>query len=87
LVSTNPPLLNLMVERLKEAKGDAVKVEEEEIMEAFLALARNGFFVEPSSAVAYAGYKKQFMNGEVSREDKVTIILTGNGLKTTVEPT
>ena len=59
LVSVNPPLLDLMVKGLKEVEGDAVMVEEDEIMEAFMELARKGFFVEPSSAVAYAAYKKQ----------------------------
>jgi len=86
LVSTNPPLLELMFSRLKEAEGDVVMVEEDEIMEAFTELPRRGFFVEPSSAVAYAGYKKQLMTNEVSPEDKIAIILTGNGLKTTTKP-
>jgi threonine synthase len=86
LVSTNPPLLELMFSRLKEAEGDVVMVEENEIMEAFTELPRRGFFVEPSSAVAYTGYKKQLMTNEVSPEDKVAIILTGNGLKTTTKP-
>jgi len=86
LVSVKPPLLDMMVKRLKEVKGDAVMVGEDEIMEAFLELARKGFFVEPSSAVAYAGYKKHLGSDEVSKEDKVAIVLTGNGLKTTVKP-
>jgi threonine synthase len=86
LVSVKPPLLDLMVRGLKAVNGDAVMVEEDEIMEAFLELARRGFFVEPSSAVAYAAYKKQLMSNEVSRESKVVIVLTGNGLKTTIKP-
>lgn len=86
LVSVKPPLLDLMIKKLKEVKGDAVMVEEDEIVEAFLELARRGFFVEPSSAVAYAGYKKQLMSNVVSKENKVAIVLTGSGLKTTVKP-
>jgi len=86
LVSVNPPLLNLMVNRLREAKGDAVMVEEDEIFEAFTELAKKGFFVEPSSAVAYAGYKKQLKNKEASKVDKTVIILTGTGLKTELKP-
>jgi threonine synthase len=61
-------------------------VGEDEIMEAFLELAKRGFFVEPSSAVAYAGFNKQLMSNETSKEDKVVIVLTGNGLKTTIRP-
>jgi len=86
LVSVKPPLLDMMVNRLKEVKGDAVMVGEDEIIEAFLELARSGFFVEPSSAVAFAGYKKQLRTNVISKENKVVIVLTGNGLKTTVKP-
>jgi len=82
LVSVNPPLLNIMIKYLKEADGDAVMVEEDEISNAFVELARKGFFVEPSSAVAYAAYKKQLEKREVSKDEKVVIILTGAGLKT-----
>jgi threonine synthase len=87
LVSVNPPLLDQMVKSLKDVKGEAVIVEEDEIMEAFLDLARKGFFVEPSSAVAYAGYKKHLGNGKVSSKNSTAIILTGHGLKTTIKPT
>ena len=86
LVSINPPLLNLMLRRLREANGDAVIVEEDEIFHAFIQLAGKGFFVEPSSAVAYAAYKKQLKNKEASKYDKTVIILTGTGLKTTLKP-
>ncbi|MCJ7425377.1 pyridoxal-phosphate dependent enzyme [Candidatus Bathyarchaeota archaeon] len=84
LVSVNPPLLDLMVSRLKEAKGDTAIVEENEVYDAFIELARKGFFVEPSSAVAYAAYNKQLENKEVSRNDQTVIVLTGAGLKTTL---
>ena len=64
---------------------DAV-VEEDEILEAYVELGRKGLLVEPSSAVAYASYKKQLINKEISRESSTMIILTGNGLKTTIRP-
>jgi threonine synthase len=86
LVSVNPPLLELMAKQLKEAKGDAVMVEEDEIRDAFKELARKGFFVEPSSAVAYAGYRTQLELKEASKEDQTVIVLTGSGLKTTLKP-
>ena len=86
LVSVNPPLLNLMLKDLRESDGDAVMVEEAEIFDAFTELARKGFFVEPSSAVAFAAYKKQLKNNEISKEEMNVITLTGTGLKTTVRP-
>jgi len=86
LVSVNPPLLDLIVKNLREADGDAVMVEEDEIFNAFMELARKGFHVEPSSAVAYAAYKKQLKNKEASKADVAVIILTGTGLKTMLKP-
>jgi threonine synthase len=86
LVSTNPPLVNLMIKQLRSADGDAVMVEEKEILEAFKELAHQGFFVEPSSAVAYAAYKEQLKHKETSKTDSAVIILTGSGLKTTLKP-
>ncbi len=86
LVSVDPPLLDLMVKCLKEANGDAVIVEEGELLQAFVELAKGGLFVEPSSAVAYAAYKKQLENKETSRADNTLIVLTGSGLKTALKP-
>ena len=86
LVSVNPPLLDLMDKRLRKVDGDAVAVEEDEISTAFKELAGKGFFVEPSSAVAYAAYTKQLKNKETSKDEKTVIILTGTGLKTTLKP-
>jgi len=85
LVSTNPPLLRLMVDQLRKAGGDAVTVEENKVLDSFKELARHGFFVEPSSAVAYAAYKKHLNSKETSKKDKALIILTGSGLKTNLD--
>jgi threonine synthase len=86
LVSVNPPLLDLMAKGLKEVGGDSVVVEEKEVVEAYEDLARRGFFVEPSSAVAYSGYSKQVRSGDVSKNGNTAIVLTGTGLKTTFNP-
>jgi len=86
LVSVNPPLLDLMVKSLTEVNGDAVMVREDEILNAFTELAKKGFYVEPSSAVAYAAYKKQLKNKEASKTEKTVIVLTGMGLKTALPP-
>ncbi|MBS7632945.1 pyridoxal-phosphate dependent enzyme [Candidatus Bathyarchaeota archaeon] len=86
LVSVNPPLLDLMDKGLKEIEGTAVIVKEKEIYNAFLQLAKNGFFVEPSSAVAFAGYVQQVDKKELEKHENVVIILTGTGLKTSLQP-
>lgn len=81
LANIEPPLIELMVQRLNETSGDAVVVEEDEILNAFKELAAKGFLVEPSSAFAYAAYKKQLKEKEITKEDKTVIILTGIGFK------
>jgi threonine synthase len=86
LVSTNPPLLALMIKELQENHGDAEIVDENEILNAFTELAHKGFFVEPSSAVAYAAYQKQVNAMKISKTDETVVVLTGHGLKTTTQP-
>jgi len=86
LVSTNPPLLNLMIKELQESLGETEMVDENDILKAYTELAHKGFFVEPSSAVAYAAYQKHLKNKETSKTDNVLVVLTGHGLKTTLKP-
>jgi len=80
LVSTNPPLLDLMTKKLKDAGGDAVIVSENEILDAYWELASRGILVEPSSAVAYAAFKKY----DERPNGANIVILTGFGLKTKI---
>lgn len=87
LVSVNPPLLDIMVEDLRRVKGDAVMVEEPETLKAWHELGKKGFFVEPSSAVAYAAYKQRVADEKNAAREKTMIILTGMGLKTSLELT
>lgn len=84
LVSVNPPLLELMVNKMREIDGEAEIMDESIIYKTFKAIAKSGFFVEPSSAVAYAAYKKHVESGEVSKNEKNVVVLTGFGLKTSL---
>ncbi|MFX0067993.1 MAG: pyridoxal-phosphate dependent enzyme [Candidatus Hodarchaeota archaeon] len=81
LVSLDPPFLDLMVDKLKKIGGKAEAVSEDQIYDAFVELAKNGFYVEPSSAVAYAAYKKHKELGQLSESQITAIVLTGSGLK------
>lgn len=78
LVSTDPPLLELMARKCKKIGAKCVIVNEEDIISASKELSRRGFYVEPSSAVAYAA-KKRFSFKDKGR--KSITILTGSGLK------
>lgn len=86
LVSTNPPFLDMMTGKLKEANGDVAIVNENDVCIAFRQLARNGFFVEPSSAVAYAAFKNRAREKRTFGDEKAIVVLTGSGLKTTLKP-
>lgn len=66
--------------KLRKHGGRAITVSDAEILEAqILASSKAGLFVEPSSAAALAGFVKA--RGEIGRDEKVVILLTGSGLK------
>jgi len=57
-------------------------VTDEEILNAYrLVAAREGVFVEPSSAAGIAGLIKKQAQGQLPRGKKIVITVTGNGLK------
>jgi len=67
---------------LHESRGTAVKVSNEQIMEAQRTLAKKeGIFAEPSGATALAGLKKLGDQGRIPRDDCVVVEITGSGLK------
>lgn len=82
LIVTNPPLLDIMVGKLREMGRSVEVVGEEEIADAFHELAGRGIFVEPTSTVSLACYRKQVDMGEVDEGERVVLLLTGSGLKT-----
>lgn len=65
-----------------DSNGIAVKVSDNEILEAQGSLARlEGLFVEPASAAPIAGLKKLIQNGTISRDEEIVCVATGHGLK------
>jgi len=60
---------------IRESGGEALRVSDEETLDARDRLARNGIFVEPSGAVAYAGIMKKKLEGTI------VCLATGHGLK------
>ena len=60
---------------IRESGGEALRVSDEETLDARDKLARNGIFVEPSGAVAYAGVMKKKLEGTI------VCLATGHGLK------
>lgn len=68
---------------LRESQGGAVLLEEAEIAEAALALARTGVYVEPTCAQAAAAFSRLRAEGRIAERETTVVVLTGTGLKAT----
>lgn len=67
---------------LKESKGVTESVTDEEILQAQSMLAKTeGIFGEPGGVAPLAGLIKLVRNGTINRNDRVCVVITGNGLK------
>jgi threonine synthase len=79
----NPASWELAVEARDDSGGTIDSVTDEEILEAYQALARReGLFVEPASAASIAGLRKLVKTGAIDLAGKTAVcVLTGNGLK------
>ncbi|MFA4645770.1 pyridoxal-phosphate dependent enzyme [Pyrococcus kukulkanii] len=78
----NPIMKSRAVKAIKETKGTAVIVSEEEIDKGEKLLANEGIFAELSSAVVMPALLKLSESGFVEKGDKVVLVVTGSGLKT-----
>lgn len=80
----NPSYGKLAVEALKESKGLAISVSDEEIFLAEQEVAKlEGIFAEPASAATYAALKKLANQRIIDSVDKAVCLVTGSGLKAT----
>ncbi len=68
-----------LLQALRETDGRVVICGEQDILDAQQCLAHMGYYVEPTSALALAGYQ-QLMD-DIADGDYVVLPLTGNGLK------
>jgi threonine synthase len=67
---------------VNETDGAFLSVEDNEILDAITQLARStGVFAEPAGAAAYAGLLKAVAQDQVSKDETVVVLNTGNGLK------
>jgi threonine synthase len=59
-----------------------VKVTDDEIVAAIAEMARaTGVFAEPAAAAAFAGFKAMCASGTFKADERVLLMITGNGLK------
>lgn len=65
-----------------ETDGAFVSVSDQEILSAIPILARDaGVFAEPAGAAPYAGLVEAISQGLVGADERVVVLVTGNGLK------
>lgn len=70
------------VSALKDSKGFAVEVSDEDILESIKTVAGvTGVFGEPAGVTSYACLQKAVKQNLVKPEEKILIMITGNGLK------
>ncbi|MEM3908260.1 MAG: pyridoxal-phosphate dependent enzyme [Nitrososphaerota archaeon] len=69
------------IKAVRESGGNILASTDEETKEALLTLGREGLFVEPASATALVGLRKELEEGKIDRHENVVLSLTGTGLK------
>jgi threonine synthase len=70
-----------LVHAIEATGGDAIAVDEAATTTAFDRLHSNGFYTEPTCAVAPAGLEVLRDRGEIGGAEDVVVPLTGSGLK------
>ena len=81
IASSKPTRMREVLAPVRASGGEIVAVTEEEIIRALAALARIGYYVEPTSAAAAAGLSQLIARGVVKKGETTVLVLTGSGLK------
>ena len=81
IASSKPTRVAEVLAAVRQSGGAVVAVDESEIVDALGALARQGLYVEPTSAAAAAGLSQLLQQGAISRDQTTVLVLTGSGLK------
>jgi threonine synthase len=67
---------------MRDSGGFGLRVSDEEVLCALARLPREtGVFAEPAAAAAYAGFLKLAATGTFKSDERVLVMITGNGLK------
>jgi threonine synthase len=67
---------------VRETKGAFLAVSDDEIVRAIPQLARlTGVFAEPAASAVYAGAHSAVQSGIIHSDERVVLLVTGNGLK------
>ena len=83
IISELPVRSKMIMEAMNTTDGAFTIVSEENIKDGIKILAKQGIYVEPTSAVIVKGFD-HFAQAEIIREnDLIVSVLTGSGLKAT----
>jgi threonine synthase len=67
---------------VRETGGEYITVSDEEILDAMRVLARSAaVFGEPAGVAAFAGLRKMLREGRINPDERIVVLVTGNGLK------
>ena len=67
---------------VRATDGEYITVSDDEILEAMRVLARGvAVFGEPAGVTGFAGLQKMVRQGRVNPEERIVVLVTGNGLK------
>jgi threonine synthase len=81
IASSKPTRVREVLRAVRESGGSIVAVSEEEIAAALGKLARQGLYVEPTSAAAAAGLSRLVAAAAIGANERTVLVLTGSGLK------
>lgn len=72
------------LDAVQKSNGFYMTVSDQEIVDAILKLGEfEGIFAEPAAAASVAGLIKLVRQNKLKKQDRIAIIITGNGLKDT----
>jgi threonine synthase len=72
----------LMLDILRESKGGAIAVDDDEMIRAVREVgSKEGLFVAPEGAACFVALKKLRASGKIERGEQVVIFNTGSGIK------
>jgi threonine synthase len=70
------------VRSIRETKGEALIVSDDEMLEAMRVLAREtAVFAEPAASTAFAGLLKAAQANRLGKDERIIVVITGSGLK------
>lgn len=85
IASSKPTRVRDVLKAVRDSDGTIVAVSEDSIVASLGELARQGLYVEPTSAAAAAGLAELLAQGVITSDQTTVLVLTGTGLKSSAK--